>query len=187
MQQNNQTSTPCFPLWFNRLVRVPKQNQNKHFVYKILFYKLFSLHSNIFISFLNMRNSKVRPIKLSNNSYASSSINTSLQLQVTPNLQLDHGSWSLRGREFWYARRAFLNSYHFNLERENVGFKEKLKRLVKEVSEAATRIALDMRRKMHKRRLGIRAYRVTMSLPSMFLVTMRCFMPWFNKKGDFVM
>ncbi|CAK8575811.1 unnamed protein product [Lathyrus sativus] len=129
-----------------------------------------------------MRNSKVQPIKLSNHSNANSSIDTSLQLQVTPNLQLGHGSWSLRGREFWYARRAFLNSYHFNLERENVGFKEKLKRSVREVNEAAMNIVLDMHRGVQKRRLGIRAYRVTVSLPSMFLVTMRCFMPWFNKK-----
>ncbi|CAJ2679085.1 unnamed protein product [Trifolium pratense] len=129
-----------------------------------------------------MRNSKVRPIKLSNNSYANSSNDTSLQLQITPNFQLDHGSWSLRGRDFWYARQAFLNSYHFNLERENVSFKEKLKRLVKEVNEASMNVVLGVRRGMHKRRLGIRAYRVTISLPSMFLVTIRCFMPWYNKK-----
>lgn len=130
----------------------------------------------------SMRNSKVQPIKLSNNSNANPSINPSLQLQVTPNLQLDHGSWSLRGREFWYARRAFLNSYHFNLEIEDVSFKERLKRSVKEVNEAAMNIVLDMHRGVQKRRLGIRAYRVTVSLPSMFLVNMRCFMPWFRKK-----
>ncbi|KAJ1376100.1 putative transmembrane protein [Sesbania bispinosa] len=113
-----------------------------------------------------MRNSKVRPIKLSNSSDNS--------LQVTPNLQLDHGTCSLRGREFWYARRAFLNSYHFNLERNNNGsFKEKLKKSVKEVNEAAMRVVLGMRQGMYKRRLGIRAYRVTMSLPSVFLVTIR--------------
>ncbi|WJX51646.1 hypothetical protein P8452_37823 [Trifolium repens] len=130
-----------------------------------------------------MKNSKVRPIKLSKNSYSNSSNDTSLQLQVTPNLQLGHGSWSLRGREFWYARQAFLNSYHFNLERENVSFKEKLKRIVKEVNEAVMNVVLGVRRGMPKRRrLGIRAYRVTISLPSMFLVTMRCFMPWYNKR-----
>ncbi|KAL5055763.1 hypothetical protein RYX36_036445 [Vicia faba] len=129
-----------------------------------------------------MRNSKVQPIKLSNNSNANFSIDASLHLQVTPNLQLDHGSWSLRGREFWYARRAFLNSYHLNLERESVSFKEKLKRSVREVNEAAMNVVLDMYRGVQKRRLGIRAYRVTVSLPFMFLVTMRCFMPWFNKK-----
>lgn len=129
-----------------------------------------------------MKNSKVQPIKLSNNFDAHFSNDTSLQLQVTPNMQLDDGSWSLRGREFWYARRAFLNSYHFNLERENGSFKEKMKRSMKEVNEGAMRVVLGMRRGMHKRRLGIRAYRVTMALPSMFLVTMRCFMPWFNKK-----
>jgi hypothetical protein len=69
------------------------------------------------------------------------------------------------------------------LERENVSFKEKLKRIVKEVNEAVMNVVLSVRRGMPKRRrLGIRAYRVTISLPSMFLVTMRCFMPWYNKR-----
>lgn len=130
-----------------------------------------------------MRNSKVQPIKLSN-STSSSDENS---LQVTPpnyNLQLGNdGAWSLHGREFWYARRAFLNSYHFNLERDHHhSFKKKLKRSVKEVNEAAVRVVLDMRRGMQQRRLGFRAYRVTMSLPNLFLITMRCFMPWLNKK-----
>jgi hypothetical protein len=65
------------------------------------------------------------------------------------------------------------------LERENVSFKEKMKRIVKEVNEAAMNVVLGVRK---RRRLGIRAYRVTISLPSMFLVTMRCFMPWYNKR-----
>lgn len=121
-----------------------------------------------------MRNSKVRPIKIPNN--ARSDNNT---MQVTPNLQLDHGACSLRGREFWYARRAFLNSYHLNLEsNNNSSFKEKLWNSMKEVNKAVLGIC----RGMHKRRLGIKSYRVTMSLPSMFLVTMRCFIPWLKKK-----
>lgn len=128
-----------------------------------------------------MRNSKVQPIKLSNFSHTHSDDNYSLQV-TPPNLLLDHGSWSLRGREFWHARRVFLNSYHFSLERENGGFKEKLKRLVKEVNEAAMRVALGMYRGMHMKRLRIRAYRVTMSLPSVSFVTVRCFMPWLNKR-----
>ncbi|RZB79665.1 hypothetical protein D0Y65_029766 [Glycine soja] len=57
-------------------------------------------------------------------------------------IEHSHGTWSLRGREFWYARQAFLNSYHFNLERNNDSFKEKLKKSVKEVNEAAMRIVL---------------------------------------------
>ncbi|KAG4973908.1 hypothetical protein GYH30_030868 [Glycine max] len=87
-----------------------------------------------------MRSSKVRPIKLSNNLDENSD---NYSLQLTPNLlQHSHGTWSLRGREFWYARQAFLNSYHFNLERNNDSFKEKLKKSVKEVNEAAMRIVL---------------------------------------------
>lgn len=35
-----------------------------------------------------------------------------------------------------------MNSYHFNLERNNDSFKEKLKKSVKEVNEAAMRIVL---------------------------------------------
>ncbi|KAK7312399.1 hypothetical protein VNO77_36225 [Canavalia gladiata] len=125
-----------------------------------------------------MRNSKVCPIKLSNSSYACSD-NT---LQATPNLQLDHGACSLRGREFWYARQAFVNSYHFNLERNNGSLKEKLKKWVKEVNETVKRVILGMYQGVYKRRLGIRAYRVTLTLPSIFIVTMRCFMPWLNKR-----
>ncbi|KAL2983661.1 hypothetical protein AAZX31_12G049400 [Glycine max] len=81
-----------------------------------------------------------------------------------------------------YPPQAFVNSYHFNLERNNGSIKEKLKKSVKEVNEAAMRIFLGMSQRVYKRRLGIRAYRVTMTLPSTFLVTIRCFMPWLNKR-----
>ncbi|KAK7257881.1 hypothetical protein RIF29_32177 [Crotalaria pallida] len=124
--------------------------------------------------------SKVRPVFTPNFSDAHSDYNS---LQQTLNMELDHGGWSRRGREFWYARRAFLNSYHLSLERNNNGsFKEKLKKSVKEINEAVVGVVLSMRRGMQKRKLGIRAYRVTMSLPSLVLVTMRCFMPWFHKR-----
>ncbi|KAJ7947491.1 putative Transmembrane protein, partial [Quillaja saponaria] len=115
-----------------------------------------------------MRNSKVRPIIMSNCSDAL-------------NFQDNHGSWHRHGSEFWYARRAFLNSYHFS-EENGDGFKEKLKRLVKELNKAAIKVVLDMRDGMSKRRLGIKVFRFTMTLPYLFLVTMRCFTPWFNKK-----
>ena len=117
---------------------------------------------------------------MSNNFDASYNYNS---LQLTTNLQLlDHGGWSRRGREFWYARRAFLNSYHLSLETNNGGFKEKLKKSLKEANEAAMGVVLGMCRGMCKRRVGVRAYRVTMRLPSLVLVTISCFMPWLHKR-----
>ncbi|XP_022631922.1 uncharacterized protein LOC111240682 [Vigna radiata var. radiata] len=98
--------------------------------------------------------------------------------------QLDHGGWSRRGREFCEARRAFLNSYHLSLERNNNGrsFKEKLKKSVKEVNEAAMGVVLSMhRRVLSKRRLKIRVFRIRMTSHSLALVTIRCFIPWINK------
>jgi len=98
------------------------------------------------------------------------------------NPQLDHGGWSRRGREFCEARRAFLNSYHLSLERNNNGsFKEKLKKSVREVNEAAMGVVLGMHRKVSKRRVKMRVFRVKMSSQSLVLVTMRCFIPWLNK------
>ncbi|KAG4955518.1 hypothetical protein GLYMA_15G029500v4 [Glycine max] len=128
-----------------------------------------------FSSFLSpflMRHSKVRPNAPSDDQSS----------QLTHNPQLDHGGWSRRGREFCEARRAFLNSYHLSLERKNnVSFKEKLKKSVKEVNEAAMGVVLGMRRGVSKRRVGIKVFRVKMSSHSMVLVTLRCFIPWLNK------
>nr|KYP58434.1 hypothetical protein KK1_013841 [Cajanus cajan] len=109
--------------------------------------------------------------------------------QVAHNVpQLDHGGWSRRGREFCEARRAFLNSYHLSLDQRNNNngsFKEKLKKSVREVNEAAMGVVLGMRRGVSKRRVGIRVFRVKMSAQSLALVTMRCFIPWL-KKSDII-
>ncbi|OIW05712.1 hypothetical protein TanjilG_23498 [Lupinus angustifolius] len=100
-------------------------------------------------------------------------------------MELDHGGWSRRGHEFWYARRAFLNSYHLSMETNNNGsFKRKLKKSVKEINEAVIGVVLSIRRGMQKRKVGVKAYRVTMNLPSLVLVTMRCFMPWLYKRKN---
>ncbi|KAI4324354.1 hypothetical protein L6164_023901 [Bauhinia variegata] len=109
----------------------------------------------------------------------------SLQVRSTQNQQL--GSWSQcsrRGPDFWHARRAFLNSYHLTLETSHGGFnfKEKLKKSVKEVNDAAVGLVLDLRGAMSNSRLGIKVFRVTLSLRSLVLVTMTCFMPWINKR-----
>ncbi|CAJ1955546.1 unnamed protein product [Sphenostylis stenocarpa] len=118
-----------------------------------------------------MRHSKVSPNAASDESP-----------HVVHNPQLDHGGWSRRGREFCESRRAFLNSYHLSLERnKNGSFKEKLKRSVRDVNEAAMGVVLGMHRRVSKRRVRIRVFRVKMSSQSMVLVTMRCFIPWLNK------
>ncbi|TKY48324.1 hypothetical protein E2542_SST25740 [Spatholobus suberectus] len=130
-----------------------------------------------FSSFLSpflMRHSKVRPNNAPSDDQSP---------HLTHNPQLDHGGWSRRGREFCEARRAFLNSYHLSLERNNNGsFKEKLKKSVREVNEAATGVVLGMRRGVSKRRVGIRVFRVKMTSQSVARVTMRCFIPWLNKR-----
>ncbi|MED6144663.1 hypothetical protein PIB30_017764 [Stylosanthes scabra] len=94
-------------------------------------------------------------------------------------------SSSRRGHEFWYARRTFLKSYHLSLEKnKNGGFKEKLKKSVKEVNEAAIEVVSRMRRGVSKKKLGMKTFKVKMTIPSLFLVTIRCFIPWLNKRKD---
>ncbi|GMY32548.1 putative Transmembrane protein [Fagus crenata] len=124
-----------------------------------------------------MRQAKVRPVAMSN--YLSDKP-TNIALQLTDNWQENYGSERRHDRDFWYARRAFLNSYHFS---EENGFKHKLKRSVKELNEMAIGVVSDICQKMSKRRLGIRVYRFTVALaPSLVLVTLRCFTPWLNKR-----
>lgn len=92
------------------------------------------------------------------------------------------GSGSRHGREFWYARRAFLKSYQFS--EQNGNFKDKAKRWAKEVYEVATGVLSDIRRQISKRRLGSRAYRFTLALPSrLALLTATFFTPLLNKKA----
>ncbi|KAL2332221.1 hypothetical protein Fmac_019802 [Flemingia macrophylla] len=131
----------------------------------------------MWFSFLRMRHSKVRP-----------NINAPLDdhsPQLARNIpQLDHGGCSSRrGREFCEARRAFLNSYHLSLERNNNNgsFMEKLKKSAREVNEAAMGAVLGMRRGVSMKRVVIRVFRVKMSSQSLALVTIRCFIPWLNK------
>jgi hypothetical protein len=119
-----------------------------------------------------MRHAKVQPIIMSHEP---------LQLRPAENWEENYGSGRRRhGREFWYARREFLKSYHFS---EQNGSREKLKRWAKELNELANGVVSDIRRQMSKRRVGIRAYRFTLALPShLVLLTVRCFTPWLNKK-----
>ncbi|KAK7325080.1 hypothetical protein VNO77_29141 [Canavalia gladiata] len=130
-----------------------------------------------------MRHSKVSPFLMSKYPH-NATCDESPQIEHIYNPQLDHlGGWSRRGHEFLDARRAFLNSYHLNLERKNNGsFKEKLKKSMKEANEAAVGVVLGMRRGMSKRRVGIRVFRVKMTSQSWVLVTIRCFIPWLNKR-----
>lgn len=116
---------------------------------------------------------KVRPVFMSDKRITE-------PLQLTDDWHETYGSGRCHSRDFWYARRAFLSSYHFS---EQNGFKDKLKRSVKELNVVATGIVGDIRRRiMSKRRLGIRVYRLTVALPSLVLVTIRCFTPWLNER-----
>ena len=89
-----------------------------------------------------------------------------------------------RDRDFWNSRRAFLSSYHFSDDQR--GFKEKLRKSLKELNGAAVAVVSDIRQQVATRRFGIRVFRLTMALPSFFRVSVRCFTPWLNKKdfGD---
>lgn len=101
-------------------------------------------------------------------------------LKLTDKWEDDYGSGNRHGRDYWHARRAFLNSYHF---REQNGFKDKLKRSMKEFNEAALGVITNYIRELPKKKLGIRAFRVKLGLPSLSLVSMKCYTPWLNKKG----
>lgn len=86
-------------------------------------------------------------------------------------------------RDFWRARRAFLKSYNFSDEYgRDEGLKGKMKKSMKELNRSASRVVGGICEDMAKRKLGIRVYRLTIGMPSMVLVTMRCFMPSFRNK-----
>ncbi|POO03619.1 hypothetical protein TorRG33x02_008240 [Trema orientale] len=91
---------------------------------------------------------------------------------------------SRQGSDFWNSRRAFLSSYHFS-DQQRAGFKERLRKSVKEINGAAVAVVSDIRQQVASRRFGIRVFRLTMALPSLVHVSVRCFTPWLNKK-DFV-
>lgn len=101
-------------------------------------------------------------------------------LQLTDKWQDDYGSGNRHDPEYyWHARRAFLNSYHFSEEKK---LKEKFKRSVKELNEAAMGIVSDIREEISKRKIGFRVLKIKFALPSLFMTSVRCFTPWFNKR-----
>lgn len=75
--------------------------------------------------------------------------------------------------DYWQARRAFLSSYQLSKRK---GLKEKMKRSVKGLNEAAMAAVLEVRREVSRRRVGVRVYRLTVGWPAWFMV--RCFVPW---------
>lgn len=92
--------------------------------------------------------------------------------------EISQSSKLKQGSEYSQSRRVFLNSYHFRVEK--TGMKEKMRKSVKEMNEAAMEALMVIRREVGKRRIGIRIFRVRISLSShLFLVN--CFMPWFSK------
>ncbi|GMI90080.1 hypothetical protein HRI_002677300 [Hibiscus trionum] len=104
-------------------------------------------------------------------------------LELTDKWEDDYGSGNRSGREYWHARRVFLNSYHFT---EQNGYKEKVKKCMKELSEAALGISNRLQELWSRRRLGIRGFRVKLGMPSLALLGMGmgCFtFTRFNKRG----
>ncbi|KAK8691438.1 hypothetical protein V6N13_074949 [Hibiscus sabdariffa] len=102
-------------------------------------------------------------------------------LKLTDKWEDDYGSGNRNCHDYWHARRAFLNSYRFT---EQTGFKDKVKRRMKELNEEALgMISNCLQVLLSRRRLGTRAFRVKLGLPSLALVSTRCFTPWLNKKG----
>ncbi|GAV85679.1 hypothetical protein CFOL_v3_29113, partial [Cephalotus follicularis] len=101
-------------------------------------------------------------------------------LQLTDNWQDNYGSGYRNNRDYWHARRAFLNSYH--LTEENC-FRHKIKRSVKELKDATKGVVLEIRKGLSKRKIGIRVFRFMFHLPSLLIFpSIRCFVPWLNKR-----
>ncbi|GAV89106.1 hypothetical protein CFOL_v3_32526 [Cephalotus follicularis] len=101
-------------------------------------------------------------------------------LQLTDNWQDNYGSGYRNNRDYWQARRAFLNSYH--LTEENC-FRHKIKRSVKELKDAAKGVVLEIRKGLSKRKIGIRVFMFTFHLPSLLIFpSIDCFVPWLSKR-----
>ncbi|KAF3455730.1 hypothetical protein FNV43_RR00372 [Rhamnella rubrinervis] len=86
----------------------------------------------------------------------------------------------LEGRDLGHARREFLRSYHFS---KQSGLKEKLRRSVKELNGTAMVVVSNIRQQVSTRRLGIKVFRITMDLPAVIFVSVRCYTPWLKKKS----
>lgn len=99
-----------------------------------------------------------------------------LQFTDIDNYEDEH----LEGPDLGHARREFLRSYHFS---KKSGLKEKLIRSVKELNGMAMVVVSDIRRQVSTRRVGIRVFRITMDLPSLVFVSLRCYTPWLKKKS----
>ncbi|KAK8498069.1 hypothetical protein V6N13_121428 [Hibiscus sabdariffa] len=97
-------------------------------------------------------------------------------LELTDKWEDNYGSGNRNSHEHWHARRVFLNSYRFT---EQDGYKDKVKRCMKELNVAALGIFNRLQELLSRRRFGIR---VKLGLPSLALVGMRCFTR-FNKRG----
>ncbi|KAL0547282.1 hypothetical protein IC582_017211 [Cucumis melo] len=100
-------------------------------------------------------------------------------------MQGDDANRRRHDRDFWHARQAFLKSYNFSDGyRRDDGLKGKMKRSMKELNRSTSRMVGSICEDVAKRKLGIRVYRLTISLPSMVFMTVRCFMPTFRNKEN---
>ncbi|CAK9324986.1 unnamed protein product [Citrullus colocynthis] len=98
-------------------------------------------------------------------------------------MQSDKVNKRRNDRDFWHARQAFLKSYNFsNGYGRDDGLKGKMKRSMKELNRSTSRMVGGICEDMARRKLGIRVYKLTIGLPSMVFMTVRCFMPSFRNK-----
>ncbi|GLT34588.1 hypothetical protein SLA2020_090960 [Shorea laevis] len=154
-----------------------------------------------------MQTTKISPIIFSN----SPGMRRNESFRLTDKWEDNYGSGGDRHNiEYWQARRAFLNSYHFT---EEDGFKDKLKSSVKQFNEVATHtmvdfrrelskrrfkdklqrsfkevnevvmnVAVDFRRELSRRRLTTKAFKFKLKLSSLVFATFGCFTPWLKTK-----
>lgn len=100
-------------------------------------------------------------------------------------MQGDDANRRRHDRDFWHSRQAFLKSYNLsNGYRRDDGLKGKMKRTMKELNRSTSRMVGGICEDMAKRKFGIRVYRLTISLPSMVFMTVRCFLPSFRNKEN---
>lgn len=98
-------------------------------------------------------------------------------------MQGDEANTRHRDQDLWRARHAFLKSYNFSSEYgRDKSLKGKMKRSIKELNKSASRVVGGICEDIAKRKLGIRVYKLTINLPSMVFMKMRCFIPSFRNK-----
>ncbi|KAM7271420.1 hypothetical protein ACFE04_030634 [Oxalis oulophora] len=131
-----------------------------------------------------MRNNRVIPMITPSHDLHYDDDDNHLQLVDYWHDNYPRGSSYRSNCDYLHARRAFLSSYHLseqNDQRNN--FRGLVKKTVREIDKAIRGVLMGIRNKISKRRVGVRAFRISLSLPSSSFVSFRCFTPWFSKNA----